>query len=189
MTGEGSMLKTILRVIVLTAVLFTFAAQPAALWSQSLKTKAAVNKGQPIHVDSDRLDAYNAKRMVVFSGNVVAVQGLRTMRAATLTIYYKDDKKTAKESPASGDAYGDIDRMEAKGNVSITEGERVATGDNALFEQETQKITMTGNAVLKEGKNVIKGNKVVVFLEEDRGVVESGENQRVTATIFPSEKH
>ena len=180
-------MKNMLRITVFLFFLFTVIGNPAGLWGQ-IKTKAAVDRNQPIQVDSDRLEAYNSQRMVVFSGNVVAVQGLRTMHADRLTIYYKDDKKTSAASAVSEQGYGDIEKMEAKGNVVITEGERVATGDDALFEQDAQKITMTGNAVLKEGKNIIKGNRVIVFLEEDRGVVERGENKRVTATIYPKEK-
>ncbi len=188
MTGKGKMLKNLLRMTVFMVVLFTVSGNPAGLWGQ-IKTKAAMDKNQPLQVASDRLDAYNSKRMVVFSGNVVAVQGGRTIHAERLTIYYKDDKKTSTGSPVSGDDYGSIEKIEAKGRVVITEGERVATGDDALFEQDAQKITMTGNAVLKEGKNIVKGSRVIIFLEENRGVVESGENRRVTATIFPGEKH
>ena len=77
--------------------------------------------------------------------------------------------------------------MEAKGHVTITEGERVVTGDEAVFEQDIQKITMTGDAVLREGANIVRGDRIVVFLDENRGVVESVENRRVTATIYPGE--
>lgn len=169
-------------------VLFTVVGNPAGLWGQ-MKAKAAMDRNQPLQVDSDRLDAYNAKRMVVFTGNVIAVQGARTIRADRLTIYYKEDskKKTAGSAVSETDS-GNIEKIEAKGNVSVIEGERIATGDDALFEQVAQKITLTGNVVLKEGENVIRGNKATVFLEEDRGVVEGGENKRVRATIFPSEK-
>ena len=80
---------------------------------------------------------------------------------------------------------GDLERVEANGHVTITEGERIVTGEMAVFEQEAQKITMTGDAVMREGTNVIRGDRIVVFLNENRGVVESAENKRVTATIYP----
>jgi len=34
---------------------------------------------------------------------------------------------------------------------------------------------------------VVRGDRVVVFLDDNRGVVESLENRRVTATIYPKE--
>ena len=69
----------------------------------------------------------------------------------------------------------------------VTEGERVVTGEDALFELDAQKITMTGSAVLREGDNIIRGDRIVVFLNENRGVVEGAESRRVTATIYPGE--
>ena len=83
---------------------------------------------------------------------------------------------------------GDLDRIEAKGNVRITQGERIVTGNEAIYLQDAQQIIIKGNAVLSEGKNVIKGKQVVVFLNENRGVVEGNTGERVNATIFPSEK-
>jgi lipopolysaccharide export system protein LptA len=48
---------------------------------------------------------------------------------------------------------------------------------------------MTGNATLRDGKNLIKGDKVTVFVNEDRGVVESDPKKRVKAVIYPQEKN
>jgi lipopolysaccharide export system protein LptA len=117
----------------------------------------------------------------------VATQGARTIRADRLTFYYKDNRKTAGRSTAEIEATGDLERVEAKGHVTITEDERVVTGEEAMFEQDVQKITMTGSAVLREGANIVRGDRIVVFLDENRGVVESLENRRVTATIYPGE--
>jgi lipopolysaccharide export system protein LptA len=47
---------------------------------------------------------------------------------------------------------------------------------------------MSGNAIMQEGANVIRGQKIVVFLNENRGVVEAAENKRVTATIYPTDQ-
>lgn len=151
--------------------------------------KLKIDKGQPIQIQSDRLDAYQEKKVVIFSGNAVATQGDRTIRAERLLIYYRDrsgspDKKDISELGVAGD----LERIEAHGRVTITETNRVVTGDHAVFDQNSQKIVMTGNAVMHEGKNVIKGGKIIVFLDEDRGVVESSESKRVTATIYPNEK-
>jgi lipopolysaccharide export system protein LptA len=169
--------------IVLSAV----AVNPAGVWGE-VKPKVAIDKSQPLQVDADRLDAYNDKKTAVFSGNVVASQGSRTIYAERMTIYYREDRKASGQASPAVKESNSIEKIEAKGNVKVTEGERMATGDDAVFDQDAQKITMTGNAVLKEGKNIIKGNKVVIFLQENRGVVESGEKKRVSATIYPDEK-
>lgn len=167
-------------------LLLVFLTAPAGAWAQ--EAKAAIDMNQSLKVDADRLDAYNDKRMVVFSGNVVAVQGARTIYSESLTIHYKDDKKKSRQPSALTKESGNIEKIEARGKVKIVEGQRTATGNFAVFEQDAQKITLTGNAVLKEGENSVAGDKVTVFLEENRGVVEGGENKRVSATIYPGEK-
>jgi len=152
------------------------------------KPKPKVERDQPIHIVSNRLDAYNDKRMVVFTGNAVATQGARTIRADVLTLFYKEERKFT--GPSSGEAGGpgDVERVEAKGNVTISEGDRIVTGDDAVFEQDAQKITVTGNAVMREGANVVRGDRVFVFLDENRGVVEGTSSGRVTATIYPGDQ-
>jgi lipopolysaccharide export system protein LptA len=146
------------------------------------------DRDQPIHIVSDRLDAYSEKRMVVFSGNAVATQGARTIRSDRLTLYYKEDKKPAGRPTGAAEGTGNVEKVEATGHVTITEGERVVTGEAAVFDQDTRKITVTGGAVMREGANVIRGDRIVVFLDENRGVVESTESGRVTATIYPGEQ-
>jgi lipopolysaccharide export system protein LptA len=149
------------------------------------KPKPRVAREEPIQIVSDRLDAYNEKRMVVFSGNAVATQGGRTIRSDRLTLYYKEEKRSNGRQSGETEGMGGMDRVEANGHVTITEGDRIVTGETALFEQEAQKITVTGGAVLREGTNVIRGDRIFVFLNENRGVVEGAENKRVTATIYP----
>jgi lipopolysaccharide export system protein LptA len=153
------------------------------------KRKPKVDKDQPIQIVSDRLDAYNEKKMVVFSGNAVATQGDKIIKSDRLLLYYKKDPRVPEKVGAKdvGNT-GDLERIEAKGHVTITQGERVVTGEDAIFYQDTQQIVMTGSAVMREGRNVIRGDRIVVFLNEDRGIVESIEKSRVKAIIYPEEK-
>jgi lipopolysaccharide export system protein LptA len=41
---------------------------------------------------------------------------------------------------------------------------------------------------MSEDKNIIRGEKIVLLLRENRGYVESGSDKRVTATIYPEGK-
>jgi lipopolysaccharide export system protein LptA len=181
------MLKRFFRIIICIGLGMTILYPPGDARCET-KQKPGIEKDLPIQIVSDRLDAYNEKRMVVFSGNAVATQGARTIRADRLTLYYRDEQKKPGRSTAGvGEGAGNLERLEAKGRVTITEGERVVTGEEAVFEQDAQKITMTGSAVLREGDNIIRGDRIVVFLNENRGVVEGAESRRVTATIYPGE--
>ena len=160
---------------------------------QAKDNSAKINKlssKEPIEIVSDRMDAYNEKKLVIFSGNVVATQGDKEIKSDRLLLYYK--KETGKKDKIGAkeiEGTGDLEKIEAKGNVIVTQKEKVATGDEAVYLQDSGQIIMTGNATLRDGKNLIKGDKVIVFVNEDRGTVESDPKKRVKAIIYPQEQN
>ena len=181
------MQKHFIPILIMTAMVLLAAQGP--LWAQDNRSKLLKGtENKPIDIVSDRLDAYREKDLVQFSGNVVATQGDRVIKSDTLELYFK--KKAEGTAPAAGDAAkaGDIDRIVAKGNVRITEKERIVTGEQAVFLNDEQRIVVTGNPVMREGNNVITGDRVVVLLNENRGIVEGNTGKRVTATIHPDEQ-
>jgi lipopolysaccharide export system protein LptA len=187
--------RTVLTVTLSLIFILTAQGVPWGQDNRSKLLKAGENK--PIDIVSDRLDAYQEKDLVQFSGNVVATQGDRVIKSDTLMVFFKkkaenkntENKKTEKKATGTDAAAqaNDIDRIEAKGNVRITDKNRIVTGELAVLYNEEQKIVVTGNPVMQEGKNVITGDRVLVFLDENRGVVEGAAGKRVTATIYPEE--
>jgi lipopolysaccharide export system protein LptA len=175
--------------IIISVIMVFFTVSFLGAKETDTKKKIKLDKDQPIQIVSDRLDAYNEKKLVVFSGHAVATQGDKTIKADRLFLYYKKDPRVPEKTGTQdvGSA-GDLEKIEAKGHVIITQGERIVTGNDAIFYQDTQQIIMLGNAVMREGRNVIHGDRIVVFLDEDRGVVESVEKSRVRATIYPEDK-
>src|SRR5437667_8344048 len=73
----------------------------------------------------------------------------------------------------------------AVGNVRIDNGTRWATGGRAVFEQATRMLVLTENPVLHDGANEVSGDRVTLYLDENRSVVEGG-RRRVKATVFPN---
>ena len=143
---------------------------------------------EPIEITSNRMEAFNEKKLVVFSGNAIAKQGNKVLKADQLNLYYKKEPEKVKVGTTETEGTGNLEKIEAKGNVSLTQGERVAVGDEAIYFRDSGKVIMNGNAVLSEGKNLIRGDRVIVFLNENRGVVESNTKKQVKAIIYPQEK-
>ena len=101
------------------------------------------------------------------------------MKSDQLLLYYKKEPaENDKVGPMEIEGTGDLEKIEAKGNVSVTQGDRIATGDEGVYFHDTGQIILTGNAVLSEGKNSIKGDRVIVYLNEKRGIVESNRRKR-----------
>lgn len=144
--------------------------------------------GEPIEITSDRMEAFNKEKLVVFSGTATVTKGNAILKADKVLLYYQDnDDKTDKKITAETSKTGDLNKIEAKGNVSLTQDQRVATGDEAIYYRESNKIVLTGNAVLNEGKSSIKGEKVTVLLNENRGIVEGNTQKQIKAIIYPQE--
>ena len=72
------------------------------------QTKAP-KENAPVHIVSDKLEAYQQQQKVVFIGNVVAKQGELTIRGDRMTIYYLE-----KENPEPNEEglAGKLDRIE-----------------------------------------------------------------------------
>jgi lipopolysaccharide export system protein LptA len=177
------------KIFILCTLLILLVVSIAQAKDNSTKINKLHSK-EPIEIVSDRMDAFNEKKMVIFSGNAVATQGDKEIKSDRLILYYK--KETGKKDKTGVKAIegtGDLEKIEAKGNVIVTQKARVATGDEAVYFQNSGQIIMTGNPTLRDGKNLIKGNKVIVFVNEDRGVVESDTKKRVKAVIYPQEKN
>ncbi|TFG38113.1 MAG: hypothetical protein E4H39_00975, partial [Syntrophobacterales bacterium] len=121
-------------------------------------------------------------------GNVVVTKEDIVMNSDKISLYYIDHNGDNEKTSTGMMRSGAIDRIEAEGNVKIEKEDRFITGKRAIFYNGDQKIIIQGNAVMKDGENVISGDTITFFLKENRGVVESSGNGRVTATISPDEK-
>jgi lipopolysaccharide export system protein LptA len=66
-----------------------------------------------------------------------------------------------------------IRRLEAKGNVVVTQKDQVVTGDTAVFDTKTNLVTMLGGVVLTQGKNVLRGDRLLVDMTTGVSRVES----------------
>ncbi len=129
----------------------------------------------PIDITSDTVEADQKTNKVTFKGNVIAKQEDTTLYANTLTILYDPNTKKLKE-------------IIAVGNVKVVQLDRRATGEKATFDQEKNKVVLDGEAVVREGANVIRGERIIFYVDEGRSVVEGGQGGRVSTTITPPPK-
>lgn len=163
------------------------AAQPGSLF-QSLSLGSG--KG-PVRIDSDSLEIDYKTSNITYRGHVQVTQGDVTLDSDRLSITY-DPAAVKRDNPSGGTAPKtrgtDADRIKqiiAEGNVRIRQGTRLAEGRRAVFDQAKQTFTLSDGAVLHEGPNQVAGERVIVYLKEERSVVESGSNTRVKAVLYP----
>ncbi len=164
------------------------------------------NKNEPIHVTSDRMEAYNKKNLIVFIGNVSAVQGNMEIHSDRLEVYIKKKEKKpagvqaaigAKISQASapkppkkaldaGMGQGSVERLIAIGNVLINQDKaKYASGEHLDYSEVTGIAILTGNPRAWEANNQVIGTKIEMFLREGRTIVYGNRNRRVSVTLYP----
>jgi lipopolysaccharide export system protein LptA len=155
------------------------------------------NRDQPIQIEAASLEMRDKKKEATFSGNVKVIQGDTTMTSKTLVVFYDSggDKpaapqpaaKAAKGAPMQSATPGpggnsSIKRLEARGNVVVTQKDQVVTGETAVFDTKTNLITMLGGVVLTQCRNVLRGDRLAVDMTTGVSRVES-DSGRVQALL------
>jgi lipopolysaccharide export system protein LptA len=128
----------------------------------------------PITIKSNDLAADNKGKTAVFSGKVVAKQGDVTIFCDRMTVSY-------------GNTQGDVDKIEADGNVRIVQENRTGVAAHAVYESKQGRITLTGGGPkLMQGADTVTGEIITYFIDDERSNVSGG---RVEAVIHPKPKN
>lgn len=127
----------------------------------------------PIVIDADRMEAMKKEGLVIFTGNVVAKQDNSTQTADRMEVYL-DDKGER------------VLRIVSTGNVKIvTEDCRTGTARRAEYYDDDQRLLLLGNAKVWQDENVVTGERITIWLAEDRSIVEAGTPERVKSVFYP----
>ncbi len=178
---------------ILAAVLLTVAsagalAQPSKGPPNALQGFSQ-NQNEPVHIEAATLEVRDKDKVATFSGDVRVQQGDTAMRCKSLLVFYEQDsapgdtnsktktRTMVADTPGPG-GQQKIKRLEARGNVVVTQKAETATGDLGVFDMKTNTVTLTGNVVMTQGKNVLRGQRLVVDLTTGVSRVESGKNGR-----------
>jgi len=137
--------------------------------------KPELDRNQPIEITSQKLEVLQQQRQSIFTGDVVAKQGDMTLFAEKLIVFLHQDQNQ-------------VERLEAIGGVRVLQLDRIATAEKAIFYQLEEKLVLSGNAEVTQGKNEISGDEITLYLKENRTLITSSENNRVKAVIVPEKK-
>jgi len=164
------------------------AAQSAVTGVPNAMQGFSQNRDQPIQIEAASLEMRDKKKEATFSGNVKVVQGDTTMTSKSLVVFYDStaapatpppaNSKAAKSAPIQSATPGpggssSIRRLEARGSVVVTQKDQVVTGETAVFDTKANMVTMLGGVVLTQGKNVLRGDRLMVDMTTGVSRVES----------------
>lgn len=143
--------------------------------------------GAPLDVSADGTEVFQAERKVILTGRVEITQGQSRLRAPRVVMFY-NPSNAVKGQPASA-APGAISRMEADGPVYFVTPTQSAKGDRGVYEAESDTVTLTGNVVVTQEKNVSTGDKLVIQQKTGQATMTGGPTSgRVRGVFYTKDK-
>jgi lipopolysaccharide export system protein LptA len=155
-------------------------------------------------ISSDNLTRIDAEHRVIYTGAVEAVidGGKARLTCDTLTVNFYGPgegpnaqgagaapapKKTADVS--SDTSGGNVKQLLAEGHAFYTTQNETARSDHMVYDAEPDIITLTGGVIVVQGKNVMRGDKMVINQktgETDATSAATGRNNpnRVRSVIY-----
>jgi lipopolysaccharide export system protein LptA len=160
--------------IVLTALLSV----SASLHAAPAAKPALGDSNAPITINSDSFQADLNSKLGTWSGNVIVTQADMKLRANTVRMTTVNGK---------------ADKVTATGNVVVDSPKSgIVTGETGVYSVVPRTVVMTGNVVLKKGKDVMRGAQLTVNLATGQAVLGGGVkgqmqgNTRVQAVFTPN---
>jgi lipopolysaccharide export system protein LptA len=138
----------------------------------------------------------NQDSQAVFEGSVILTQGTLMVYSDKMVVSFSPQSADAKKGepgeikksdPSStakpigkgadvmpGSSGRSVKQIEATGHVRIEKETGNATSHKAVFDNSRRVVTLTGDPVAWEKGTRVSGEKIVIYLDEDRSVVEGG---------------
>lgn len=168
-------------------VLFLLVGHPGGSPAQTADTDQSLiaslsfaDGNQPIDIRSQRLEFLYAEKRVQYQDEVVATQGEVTLTCNLLTVSYEEPAESdGTPPPPSTTSQQRLKEIVAEGDVRLESESGYATGRQLVFDQTKRTVTLSGDAVLHEGANQVSGDRVIVYLDERRSVVEGQARMRL----------
>lgn len=143
------------------SLLFVVALLACAAASASGAEKPEKTERVPIVITSNRMEADKLGDTVTFTGDVTLKKEGLTLAADSMIVFYDSGTK-------------DVREIDAHGNVMVRKEGRIAFSNDAYYYAREEKIVLTGDARIIENDNQLGGDKITLFLRDDRSIVEGG---------------
>jgi len=142
--------------------------------------KIVVLTGKDIMKADKKIEFFNSQNKLVATGNPIVNHAGDTIKAKTMTAYFKKDKSGKLQA----------EKIIAVGNVIIKTIKELVTGDRGVYNVLRQTAVLTGHVKINQGKNHLEGNKANVNLitghSELLGDEKSKIKTRVKGVFYPA---
>jgi lipopolysaccharide export system protein LptA len=141
------------------------------------------NRNEPVKIEAAVLEVRDKDQVAVFRGNVIVRQGDTELRCRELTVHYEGGTLASAKAAPQDVAPQRIRRLVATGGVIVSSKDQRATGGSGVFDMRANTVTLSGDVVLTQGPNVMRGDRLVVDLNSGLSRLEA--KGRVSGLFVP----
>ncbi len=178
-----------------TAIALSLLSGPVLLGGAAMAQTPAAggnNSSAPVDISADEQEVITSQCTTIFRGAVEVLQDKARMRANVMTVYNRRKTPGKTSSPGGNNDCGDVDRVEADGNVFYVTAEQTVRGDHAVYTYDNDTIIVTGDVVAVQGQDVARGDRMTIKTKTNDVKMESNATgrgkTRVRAVLYPSDK-
>jgi lipopolysaccharide export system protein LptA len=138
-------------------------------------------------ITSQRMTVHNQDNKAIFEGAVVLTKGSLVVHSDVMVVFFKPAGRLSavgleRSNPETPTRSSDlpivsnrkVSLIEATGRVKIVKEDGQATCRKAVYHEDEDKIILTGEPVAWQNGTRVSGQKITLYLAEDRSVVEGG---------------
>ena len=130
---------------------------------------------EKINITSDKMEVYEDKKVIIFTGNVEATQRDVKIWADKLYVYYNATKEGKKE----------VNKIVGIGNVKIIKGKVwKAFSGKAEYLKKEDKLILEDNPKIWYGEDLVEGDVVIIYFNQGKSEVLSKGDGRVKAYVY-----
>jgi lipopolysaccharide export system protein LptA len=149
------------------------------------------NRNQPVQINAQTLEVRDKSKVATYTGNVKLVQGDTTLHCKILIVYYDGGNQaagqTVQASTPGPSGSQQIRKIEAIGNVIVTQKDQTATGEKAIYDTVDDTVRLFaapgGYVAVTQGPNIVRGPRLTVHLDTGVSHFEGGD---VYSLIVPN---
>ncbi len=142
------------------------------------KSKAKINSEEGVIdlTSKDGIYINQLNKTIEAKKEVKIIQKENILTADTVLLYYTEDKQNR------------VQKIEATGNVTLTDGTNKITGDKGFYHPVTEEMEMTSNVRLYQGGSFVTADKATLNMKTGESkLINKQQGERIKGTLSPDD--
>ena len=128
------------------------------------------SKSKEIEITATSMEWKKEESIAIATGDAKAIQGTTILYANKIIVFFDKEKD-----------FNSIKKLDASGNVKFIRENQIATGNNAVYFVENEKIFIKGNVTLQREDSIMLGDELSIDLKTSSSKLTSKNNEKVKA--------